>query len=228
MSAVEAVEPLSQASKADLAYEAIRGWIVEGAYQPGERLVLEQIARRLGVSPVPVREALRRLEAEGYASFQRNLGARVSTVETPAYSESMEALAILEGAATALGARRLRKGDLEAARRIHARMAASVDHLDPVRFTASNKAFHEILYGRCPNRHLVATIEREWSRLAAIRRSTFVFVPKRAPEAVEEHGALLARIEAGASEQEIEQLVRAHTLATAQAFLARAHPEASS
>lgn len=212
-------------SKADLAYEAIRQWIVEGAYEPGERLVLDRIARELDVSVVPVREALRRLEAEGYVTFERNVGARVSMVETPAYGESMEMLAILEGAATALALGHLKKSDLQAARRINARMAAKVDHLDPVDFTTSNKDFHERLYRRCPNRLLVGEIEREWSRLAVIRRSTFVFVPKRAPEAIDEHRALLEAIAEGASEREIEFLVRDHTLATAHAFLDRAHHE---
>lgn len=212
-------------SKADQAHEAVRQWIVEGLYEPGERLVLERIARELDVSVVPVREALRRLEAEGYVTFERNIGARVSMVETTAYGESMEMLAILEGAATALAASRLTKKDLQEAGRINSRMRAKVGRLDPVEFTERNKAFHEALYWRCPNSRLVAEIEREWSRLAVIRRSTFVFVPKRAPEAIEEHEALLQAIEAGASASDIEQLVRAHTLTTAHAFLDRARRE---
>lgn len=218
-------EPAKVVSKADLAYEAVRQWIVEGVYEPGDRLVLERIARELDVSVVPVREALRRLEAEGYATFERNVGARVSMVETPAYGESMEMLAILEGAATALAVGRLTKRDLQAARRINTRMAAKVDHLDPVDFTTSNKEFHETLYRRCPNRLLVAEIDREWSRLAVIRRSTYVFVPKRAPEAIDEHRALLEAIAEGAPEREIELLVRDHTLATAHAFLDRSRRE---
>lgn len=224
MSSLDDVGPKA-VSKADQAYEAIRQWIVEGVYEPGERLVLDRIARELEVSVVPVREALRRLEAEGYVTFERNVGARVSMVETPAYGESMEILAILEGAATALAVGHLTKGDLQAARRINTRMATKVGHLDPVDFTASNKEFHERLYRRCPNRLLVAEIEGEWSRLAVIRRSTYVFVPKRAPEAIEEHRALLEAIAEGAPEREIELLVREHTLATAHAFLDRARHE---
>jgi DNA-binding MarR family transcriptional regulator len=75
------------ASKADWAYETLRQWITEGVYQPGDRLVLQQIARDLQISTVPVREAIRRLEAEGFADFQRNVGARVSSVDTPLYAE---------------------------------------------------------------------------------------------------------------------------------------------
>lgn len=225
---MSSVEPdLSRrGSKAEFAYETIRSWIVEGVYQPGDRLVLEQIARRLGISPVPVREALRRLEAEGYANFQRNAGARVSTIEMPAYGDSMEVLGILEGAATALSAKHLTEADLTRARQINEDMSASVDSLDPVGFTAANKTFHEVLYSRCPNRHLVTEINREWSRLAVIRRSTFAFVPQRALDAIVEHRQMLDLIAADVSPGEIERRVRSHTLATAHAFLRRAQREA--
>ncbi|MGH9102089.1 MAG: GntR family transcriptional regulator [Acidimicrobiales bacterium] len=208
-------------SKADAAYEAIKADIVDGTHQPGSRLVLDQLARRLDVSAVPVREAIRRLEAEGYVTFQRNLGATVAMIDATAYGESMETLAILEGAATALAAPLLAKRDLRAAHRINEGMAASLDRLDPVSFTWGNYELHELIYRPCPNRHLVDVIGREWSRLGAIRRSTFAFVPDRARGAVAEHAELLARIEAGGSPAEIEDFARRHRLATARAFLQR-------
>lgn len=221
MTATASRESPPAESKADRAYEAIRALIIDGEYQPGDRLVLDHLARELDISPVPVREAIRRLEAEGYVNFQRNLGATVSTIDALAYGESMETLAILEGAATGLAAVKLTKRDIQAARRINNGMAASLASLDPVSFTRGNREFHEVLYRRCPNRHLLAVIEREWSRLAVIRRSTFAFVPQRAGEAVAEHQGLLERISAGATEAEIERYARDHRLATAHAFLNR-------
>jgi DNA-binding GntR family transcriptional regulator/DNA-binding MarR family transcriptional regulator len=209
------------ASKADWAYETLRQWITEGVYQPGDRLVLQQIARDLQISTVPVREAIRRLEAEGFADFQRNVGARVSSVDTPLYAESMRTLAILEGAATGLAAAHLSKRDIQTAERINERMAAGLRKLDPANFTQANKAFHELLCRPCPNAHLLALIDVEWSRLAAIRISTFAFVPERAARAVEEHRHLLERLRAGAPAAEIESLIREHRMATVHAFLER-------
>src|SRR5690348_12410648 len=75
----------SDGSKADAAYEWIRAGILEGTYGAGHRLVLERLASEIGVSPVPVREALRRLEAEGYVEFQRNVGATVRTIDAAGY-----------------------------------------------------------------------------------------------------------------------------------------------
>ncbi|HEX4011453.1 MAG TPA: GntR family transcriptional regulator [Solirubrobacteraceae bacterium] len=221
MTAVAGVDAGSTGSKADRAYETLRQWIAQGVYQPGDRLILQRIARDLDISPVPVREAIRRLEAEGFASFQRNVGARVSSINTTAYAESMQTLAVLEGAATSLAIGRLTKRDLQAATRINDRMAASLSKLDPLSFTQANKEFHETLCRPCGNSHLLSVIELEWSRLAAIRRSTFAFVPERAPGAVEEHRQLLDRLRDGAPAMEIELLIREHRLTTVRSFLER-------
>ncbi|MBV9804491.1 MAG: GntR family transcriptional regulator [Solirubrobacterales bacterium] len=221
MTAIVGVDATSAASKADRAYETLRQWIAEGVYQPGERLILQRIARDLDISPVPVREAIRRLEAEGFASFQRNVGARVSSINANAYAESMQTLAVLEGVATGLAVGRLTKRDLQLAARINDRMAAGLSRLDPVSFTRDNKAFHEALYRPCGNAHLLSVIDLEWSRLDAIRRSTFAFVPERAPGAVEEHRHLLERLRDGAPAMEIELLIREHRLTTVRSFLER-------
>lgn len=221
-------ELAGSSSKADHAYETLRRWIAEGVYRPGDRLVLQQIARDLKISTVPVREAIRRLEAEGFASFQRNVGARVSSVDTARYADSMKTLAILEGAATAMAAERLTERDLQAAARINEKMAAGLAKLDPASFTKANREFHEALCRPCGNTHLLALIDLEWSRLAAIRISTFAFIPERAASAVQEHQRLLERLAAGARGPEIEALIRQHRLATIGAFLKRqgeaAHP----
>ena len=63
--------PGAPTSKADHAYESILQSILDGEYAGGERLVIERLARELGVSVVPVREAIRRLEADGYVTFTR-------------------------------------------------------------------------------------------------------------------------------------------------------------
>ena len=66
-------------SKAETAYAWIRERIRTREYEPGYRLVLSTIAEALEVSVVPVREAIRQLEAEGLVTYERNVGARVST-----------------------------------------------------------------------------------------------------------------------------------------------------
>ena len=66
-------------SKAQRAYQWLKQKIAEQEFTPGYRLVLSTIAQRLDMSVVPVREAIRRLEAEGLVTFRRNVGAQVAT-----------------------------------------------------------------------------------------------------------------------------------------------------
>ena len=91
-------------SKSEQAYQAVKSRIVEGTYTPGYRLVLGSIAKDLGFSVVPVREAIRRLEAEGLVKFERNVGATVAGIDPTEYLYTMQTLSIVEGAATALSA----------------------------------------------------------------------------------------------------------------------------
>ena len=95
---------MSGTSKSQKAYDFLRERIDDGRFVPGYRLVLGQIARELDVSVVPVREAIRRLEAEGYVTFERNVGAQVALINESEYLNTMQTLAIVEGAATALSA----------------------------------------------------------------------------------------------------------------------------
>lgn len=208
-------------SKTDVAYDGIRQRIIDGRYGPGYRLVLDRLATEIGVSAVPVREALRRLEAEGYVDFKRNLGAMVRMLDATAYGETLETLATLEATATSLAARHLGKKEIKAARKVNEAIARSVEQLDPIGFSNLNHEFHEVLYTACPNTYLLGMVEREWTRLRGIRSAMFAFVPPRSQQAVAEHNRLIELIEAQASPTKIEEYVRAHRMRTAQQFLER-------
>jgi DNA-binding GntR family transcriptional regulator len=213
-SSVDAPGPGGSRSKTDHAYSFVRSEILEGRYPPGSRLVIERIAREIEVSVVPVREAIRRLEAEGYVAYTRNVGATVATIDLARYPDTAETLAILEGAATAMAVPHIRPADVAKARKLNEAMRRSVEALDPVDFTTRNHRFHRILFDRCPNTHLTKLVEREWSLLATTRRSAFTFVPDRALGSVGEHEKLLQLIEADAKVGDVERYARDHRLRT--------------
>jgi DNA-binding GntR family transcriptional regulator len=206
--------PGGSRSKTDHAYSFIRSQILDGRYPPASRLVIERIAREIEISVVPVREAIRRLEAEGYVTYTRNVGATVASIDLARYPDTAETLAILEGAATALAVPRIRPADVAKARRLNESMRRSIEALDPVEFTTRNHRFHRILFDRCPNTHLTKLVEREWSLLATTRRSAFTFVPERALGSVAEHEELLQLIEDGAEVGNVERYARDHRLRT--------------
>ncbi|MDN6379913.1 MAG: GntR family transcriptional regulator, partial [Brevibacterium aurantiacum] len=151
-------------SKAETAYRWIRKCIADQTFEPGHKLVLAQIALELDTSVVPVREAIRRLEADGLVTFERNVGARVAMVDQSSYAQSMEAVAILEGAATAQALEFLGEHDLAEADEINERMRDLLTDFDPTEFTRLNHEFHAALFRRCPNERLHSLVAVEWDR----------------------------------------------------------------
>lgn len=214
------VEP----SKSQRAYDWLHERIVRREYAPGYRLVLAAIADELDMSVVPVREAIRQLEARGLVTFQRNVGAHVAMIDDAQYRHSMETLAVLEGAATALAAPYLTAGDLRRAREVNDRLVASLDDFDPHRFTALNQEFHAVLFAPCPNPRVLELVTTEWARLDRLRDSTFTFVPDRARQSVREHAELVRLVEVGAPLADVERAAREHRSATLAAYLDHQHP----
>lgn len=210
----------SGASKSEVAYEAIKQRILDGAFSPGYRLVLAKLATELGFSVVPVREAIRRLEAESFVNFEHNVGATVAGIDPTEYLYTMQTLSVVEGAATALSAPFIGADEITRARAVNAKMQACLESFDPLAFTDLNHQFHNILFEACPNPHLLDLVHRGWNRLKALRSSTFSYVPARAQESVAEHEVLLALLASGAANEDIERAARAHRTATLDAYLA--------
>ncbi|RZU61630.1 GntR family transcriptional regulator [Zhihengliuella halotolerans] len=209
-------------SKSERAYELLQEKITSGAYSPGYRLVLSSLAAELDCSVVPVREAIRRLEAEGLVTFERNIGATVAHVDATLYLHTMQTLAVLEGAATALAAPLIGADALARARTLNRQMQACLDNFDPQRFTRLNNDFHELLYGACPNPHILDLVHRGWRRMRAMRPTTFTTVPHRARDSVAEHDALLDLLDSGAAASAVESAAREHRTNTLNAYLAAA------
>lgn len=208
-------------SKSEAVYRELRQRITSGRYVPGFRLVLGQVARELGVSVVPVREALRRLEAERLISFTPNVGAEVAAIDVSDYADAMQVLALLEGSATALAAPHMGDAELTEAAEVNERLrglAHSVS-FDPRLFTDLNQRFHQIVCGPCPNPHLRDLLTTEWERVAVIRRNVFAFEPVRSEKSVGEHDQILALIREGAPAADIELAARKHKLRTLREFV---------
>ncbi len=211
--------PADSHSKADRAYQSLLEGIQQGRFAPGSRLVLSQLADELGMSVVPVREAIRRLQHDDLVSYERNVGATVVGIDPVEYQYTMETLALVEGFSTAQCAPLVTAEELERAREINARMRALLEDFDPVEFTALNKQFHSTLFEHHQNPHILDLVHRGWNRLTALRSSTFAHVPARAPQSVAEHDQLLDLIAAGAPFQDIEAAARQHRANTLAAYM---------
>ena len=207
-------------SKAEQAYSILKTKIMDGTYGPGHRLVIDQLSREHGISSVPWRESLRRLEAEGWVDIVPNAGALVKTFDTDAWKHSIRLLARLEGLATALSAPNLSDADLAQARTLNRDMGESLTNFDTIRFGRLNRQFHIVLCSRCHDDRLSHLVETEWTRMDIIRRSAFWYAPGRALASIGEHDQLLDLIESGADAEAIETAARQHEIATLDAVLA--------
>jgi DNA-binding GntR family transcriptional regulator len=212
---------VASTSKQERAYATLRERILDGTYGPGQRLVIDALARELDVSQMPVREAIRRLEAEGWVTFVRNQGAQVAPIDGAGWTEAMTTLAVLEGFATSLAAPFVTAEDLAELRAIDDRMREAIESLDVLAFSDHNLAFHELIYKRCPNDHLRRELGAIQERVNTLRASIFLYIPTRGRVSIGEHEALLGLIERGADPFEIELAAREHKLHTVTAYAER-------
>jgi DNA-binding GntR family transcriptional regulator len=207
-------------TKQERVYQRIRERILSGAYGPGYRVVIDALAREFEVSALPVREAIRRLEAEGLVVYRANAGAQVAPADPELFDEEMTVLAVLEGFATALAAPQMSKQDIDRLTEINDSMVEALEALDPLTFGSRNQEFHSVIYERCPNASLVELLDDVARRLDAIRRTVFVQIPYRGSESVAEHRRLIELIADGAPAAKIERAAREHKLHTVQSFRA--------
>lgn len=197
-------------NKTQLVYDYVMERIVDGTYASGEALSISTIAEETGVSLIPTREALRRLESEELVEFVYHRGVRVRELGIEEYREIMQTEAVLEGLAVGLAAQFLTSEDLHRAREVNARMNEAHRAGDFTEYNRGSLEFHGILRAPCPNRRLRDMLDRGQQRVAAVRAAVVGYRGVVAQRLSDEHEEMLARIAAGASASEIEALMRAH------------------
>lgn len=169
-------------------YERLCDDIRAGVLAPGSRLREAEIAERLSVSRTPVREAIRRLEAEGLVDHLPRSGATVRRLD---YSETMELYemrTVLEGTAARLAARAASPVELEELQAINAEMRAADGQ--PERLVRLNRQFHRRLLEASRNRFLLRAMATVENTLLILGASS-MHLPERAVAAVAEHGEVL-------------------------------------
>lgn len=184
--------------------------IVDGTYEAGLQLNIGNLADEIGVSLIPTREALRRLESEGLVEFVYHRGARVTELTFEAYQDIMQTQAVLEALAVSLSAPFLTPTDLELAHELNRQMDAAHAAGDFHGYNMGSLEFHGLLRSRCPNVHLRETLERGQLRVAAVRASVVGYRGAITQKLSTEHTDLLDLIAAGAPPREIEQFMRFH------------------
>jgi DNA-binding GntR family transcriptional regulator len=204
---LEAVEsPIRFATKAEAAYEEIRRRILRGILPPASPLNQDALAPELGVSVTPVREAVRRLEAEGLVQFQAHKSVIVSPLSRSELSEIYDVRLQLDPYAAAIATTKASEAALEHIEQM-ARTQVSSDPLEQVMI---NRTFHRAIYAESGNSLLIGILDRLWERTDRYR-ILLVSSEIDVKAVVREHLEIVAAMRARRSRQ-VAKLIRAHVL----------------
>ena len=195
-------------------FERVRSWILEGEYEPDERLVEEQLAERLGVSRTPIRQALTMLEAEGLVEIAPNRGATVCSFSVEEVWDIYDLRAVLEGHAARRAAGRIRERELVELRRLAAEMEQTTperfaDHEEEIRqLVARNQEFHGTIVTACRNQRLGRLIRRT-VEIPLMFKAFFWYTPYERTISNHYHRQILHALEQGDAER-AEIVMREH------------------
>lgn len=200
--------------------EALRSAILDGRYAPGERIRQEVLAERYGASRVPVREALRMLDAEGLVTLVANTGAWVSRISLAECEEMYQIRERIEPLLLRFNLPLLSPADVAEL----ARLADAMEATDDVEeFLALDRAFHLSCYDLVPTSVLGDLVRQLWNRTQHYRRAfTRVFRAEGDRSVHHEHHLLVAALRRGDAD-EAERVLAGHIRRT-RLELAR-HPE---
>jgi DNA-binding GntR family transcriptional regulator len=182
-----------------LVAEQIRAAILDGRFKPGEWLRQERVAQELGVSQMPVREALKELAAEGLIEHVPYRGARVVALSLQDIEDLYAHRAFLEGRAAELAAEQISPEELTELNKFMDEM----ENLTPEQisqYRKINRSFHELIFHASQREYLIRTLSQMWEAFPTMLIGNFAVtaqqpLPQRDPQDKMEHRAIVAALE---------------------------------
>ncbi len=179
----------------ELVFETLREAIISGQLKPGERLMEIQLADELGVSRTPVREAIRKLELEGFVVMIPRKGAYVADISLKDIADVFELRRALEALAAELAAERATEEEIEQMERCLFELAKVIEQKDVAKIVEIDTKFHENLYVASRNQRLGGILSL-LSELIQRYRTRTLSNEARMKVALEEHRGLVEALAA--------------------------------
>lgn len=202
---VEPIKPLKVNSISDNVYAALKRDILVGTLQPGERLIVLEIAGKYQISQAPVREALERLKQEGLIIGQPNRGSVVSNVTPKEIHDLFVLREIIEGFAVRETMATLTEEDFHYLQRILDEMDEAIQVNDTMGILEKDMAFHGFFYRRCNN----AAILELWEQMK-VKVMRFMAISNRhfsTEKLVEWHERLIEALRSGDIERAEQEFI---------------------
>ncbi len=182
----------------DQIYETLRNAILEGRLKVGERLKQDELASRMNVSRMPVREALKLLQEDGLVTVKAHRGAWVNHFSMDNLIEVYLLRKILEQKAVELAVPYFKPEDISVLIALNREFEQAVFAQDYTEMIRINENFHFALYNKSGFSYLVKIIKDLWSNFP---RYTFNLVPKQGDNSVQEHWNVINAISQGQVEK---------------------------
>lgn len=205
-------------SKLDIGLR-IRDDIVSGALRFGERITMDALASRYGVSHMPVREALRELQGEGLVQIEPNRGARVRSIDSNFVENLFEIRTALEVMMVRRAAARCTPSDIAELQAIEETLEQCIVAGDHALLVAENRRFHQAINRSASNADALPLIDKHWMLLAALWRH-YGYGQDRFTGVANDHQNLIQAL--AAHDQEAAAMIMgAHATKAKLALLAR-------
>jgi DNA-binding GntR family transcriptional regulator len=200
----EQLTPLARSVLSAQVKDRLLRWIIEGELQPGARIIETRVARQLGTSQAPVREALRDLATLGLVDMHAFRGARVRQPAAAELIEAMEVRGELEAIAARQASRDIDDETLDRMGALIDRMRASADQGDAHGQALANSEFHTLVISSSGNR----TVQRLWEILEPFART---YLTATAPGAdlmwlADRHVAIVEALRSGDGDRAAQQM----------------------
>jgi DNA-binding GntR family transcriptional regulator len=193
-------------TKTDVAFETLRTGIEEGRYKPGEHLKLTDLLEELEMSPTPIREAMRLLQAEGLLEHLPHRGVVVRSYSAEQAEEIYRLRSLLEPLATELAVQRASDARVAAIRALCDELALAVgERIAPTNVAELNAAWHRAIYDASESPYLRDFISRLWTALPV----RAIWLTSRAADSNSQHAEIMAAIESR-DPAEAKRLMKAH------------------
>lgn len=209
----------SYKTKYQLAYETLREAIINGSLRPGQSLVVTELAEQMGLSRMPIREAMKRLEAEGFVTVTPHKVAVVTGLSPEDVAEVFIIRESLEGMAARLASQRITPENLASLRERVAQMEAEMRSGDYPMYGRLNRGFHRYICHLSGNKRLVSLLNEIWDANDRFR-ALFVMVPRRVAASLDEHQEIL-EVLAAREPDRAEEIMRRHVRLAGQSLLAQ-------
>jgi len=203
--------------------DRLRAAIIEGLYRPGEWLRQEKLAQELGMSQMPVREALKELVAEGLIEHVPYRGVRVIAFAPQDVYDLYAHRAFLEGRAAQAAAQTIGAEEIAELKRLQVDMEISLAPENLALYRQRNRCFHRIIFSASGRAYLIRSLTQIWETFPTMLIGNFANtaaapLPERDNPDVREHRAIIAALEKR-NGAEAQRIMQEHILGAAQQLI---------